>query len=1050
MRAFLFALLLAATAGGAVSAAAQTTEEKPVPPASPSPAPERSPVAEVTPAPVPPYNRLHWREIGPAVSGGRVSSVVGSAHDPKLYYLGAAGGGVWKSANAGETWTPVFDAQSVSSIGAVAIDPKDDNVVWVGTGETNPRNDVTYGNGIYRSGDGGKTWKHLGLEATLQISSIAIDPRDGNTVVVGAMGDFFNDSDARGLYRTTDSGATWTKTLYAGPQSGISDLAVDPKNPDVMYAGMWQFRRVPWTFTSGGPEDGLYKSTDGGKTWSKLAAHGLPAGITGRIGVAVAPSDSNRVYALIESKDGILWRSDDAGANWTMVSKDTLVNQRPFYFSHVSVDPSNADHVYGVSEALSESRNAGKTFHAIARGVHVDYHSMWIAPNDAQRIIVGEDGGYAITLDGGRNWSFSRNLAIGQVYHVGFDDQTPYRVCAPLQDNNGFCGPSNSLNPNGIPDDAWERVVGGDGMWAWPDPRDANLVWTDSQNGNLSLYDRAAKRNMGIAPYRGTSGDEFALDRAKYRFNWDAPIAFAPWDRRIAWYGANVVFETRDRGMHWHPISPDLTRNVKEHQKPSGGPLALDVSSAEFSDNILHIEASSKHAGEIWVGTDDGLVQLTLDGGAHWKNVTPAGVPAFARVETVAPSPLIDGTAYAVFDRHMSGDRTPYVYVTHDHGRTWSSLGAGLPHDQEARSVRPDTRNPHLVFAGLENSIWSSYDDGAHWTKFNVNLPPVAIYDIRIQPRFNDLIVATHGRSVWIFDDLAPVQALPQARAAGAMLFAPRPAYAFGLHSDDEGLYTRFGGKNPPGGAVIAFYQATSGPKAPATTILDAHHKPIRTIAGSTRVNDREVPQITNDVGLNRFSWDLREDGPVRWNGAAREEYRGPRVGAPVVPGRYFVRMTLGGRSFEQPVDVKPDPRLHFTSRDYAVSYAFAKKHVAEYSAIDAALNRIDGIIQSAKKRLTNGADGALDARLNATVERAQAVKDTLTADFHNDEDSLQRPGKVREDMQRLLFGALPLTDATRAYAARIDAAFGAAMKAADMLFRSELAATSAGGRERR
>jgi len=1002
-----------------------------------------APDASPSPAPVAPFNRLRWREVGPAVSGGRITSVVGSARDPKLYYVGSAGGGVWKSVNAGATWSPVFDDAGISSIGAVAIDPSDDNIVWAGTGETNPRNDVSYGNGIYRSADGGKTWKHLGLEATMQISSIAIDPRDGNTVTVGAMGDFFNDSDARGIYRTTDAGATWTKTLYVGPQSGISDLAVDPKNPDTMYAGVWQFRRVPWTFTSGGPDDGLYKSTDAGKTWTKLTGNGLPAGITGRIGLAIAPSNPQRIYALIEAKGGILWRSDDGGATWAMISDDTLVDQRPFYFSHINVDPSNPDHVFGVSEQLAESRNAGKTFRIVARGVHVDYHAMWIAPNDAQRMITGEDGGYAITLDGGRNWEFSRNLAIGQVYHIGYDDETPYRVCAPLQDNNGFCGPSNGLNPGGIPDEAWDRVVGGDGMWAWPDPRDPNLVWADSQNGSLSIYDRTAKRNTQIAPYRGTSGDEFALDRAKYRYNWDSPVAFAPWDGRIAWYGADVVFQTEDRGMHWHPISPDLTRNIKAHQQPSGGPLALDVSSAEFSDNILDIEGSPVHKGEIWVGTDDGLVQLTVDGGAHWTNVTPPGVPPFGRVEIVAPSPLVDGTAYAVIDRHMSGDRTAYAFVTHNHGKTWTSIGAGLPPGQEARAIRPDTRNAHLVYVGLENSLWSSYDDGAHWAKFNLNLPPAAIYDIRIQPRFNDLLLATHGRSLWIFDDLTPIQQLPQARAAGAMLFAPRTTYAFGQHADDEGLYTRFGGRNPPGGTMISFYQTTPGAKPPSVTILDAHHRVIRTIAGSTMVEEREIPNVTNDAGLNRVQWDLRENGPVRWDGAAKEEYKGPRTGAAVVPGNYFVRMVLDGKTFEQPFTVKQDPRTHFTAAQYSASYAFGKKHQAEYSAIDAALNRIDGIMQSGKARMTGGTNAALDAKLTATMARAQAVKDMLTADYHNDEDSIQRPGKLREDMQRLTNGGIPLTDATRTYAARVDGEYAAVMRNADAFFHTDVASTN-------
>jgi len=1012
-RRLLFAIgFVAIVASSGVAVSARQAEDEATPGLSPSP----------SATPVAPYNRLKWREIGPAVSGGRIASVVGSIKNTNLYYLGTAGGGVWKSDNGGATWSPTFDKQSVSSIGAVAIDPTNDDVVWAGTGETNPRNDVTYGDGIYKSTDAGKTWKNIGLRDTLQISSIAIDPRSPNTVVVGAMGDFFNDSRARGIYRTTDGGTTWSQTLYVGPQSGVSDLSVDRKNPDVMYAGVWQFQRKPWTFTSGGVDDGIYKSTDGGLTWKKLTGGGLPLGMTGRIGIAVAPSDSNRVYALIESKDpGILWRSDDAGATWKVVSNNTLVDQRFFYFSHVTVDPSNADHVYGVSEEIAESKDGGKTFKEIAKGVHVDHHSMWIAPNDPKRMLLGEDGGYALSLDGGKNWSFSRNLAIGQVYHIGYDDQTPYRVCAPLQDNNGFCGPSNSLNGEGIPDDAWERVVGGDGMWAIPDPIDPNFVWTDSQTGHVSIYDRLAKRNTAIAPWSGIAADDFSLDKAKYRYNWDAPIGFAPWDGHIGWIGANVVFQTADRGAHWSVISPDLTRNIKAHQQPAGGPLALDVSSAEFHDTLLDIEGSPIHKGEIWTGSDDGVISLTVDGGKHWRNVTPAGVPEEGRVQTIAPSALVDGVAYAVFDRHYSGDRTPYVYRTADHGAHWTAIANGLPPNQEARSIRPDMRNPHLVYLGLENALMLSYDDGAHWQAFNLGLPPVAIYDIRIQPRFNDLMVATHGRSLWIFDDLSAIQQYPAAQKAGAMLFAPRTTYAFAQHSDDEGLYTRFSGKNPPSGVALSFYQATPGAKPPAFEILDARHHLVRTIAGFNRVDEREVPFVTNDAGINRISWDLRENGPVRWDGAAKEEYKGPRVGVAVVPGHYFARTTLAGKSFEVPFDVRPDPRAQLTSADYATAHAFAEMHMQEYSAIDTALNKIDAAMSA-------------HAGQTAYLARAQSVRDELTSDFHNDEDFIQRPGRLREDMQRLTNGNAVPSLATRDLAARVDARYREVMAHVDAL----------------
>jgi len=989
-------------------------------PASPTPHP--------TPTPTPPYNRLALRLIGPALAGGRVSAVAGVAGDPRLYYLGSGGGGVWKTDNGGATWSPVFDATGVASIGAVAIDPRDHQVVWVGTGEANPRNDVIAGAGVYKSTDGGKTWANVGLTGTRSIASIVIDPRDPNVVLVGALGDVFADSPERGVFRTTDGGKTWTKTLFVGPSSGVSEMVADPKNPNVVYAGIWQFRRMPWTFTSGGPEDGLYKSTDGGTTWTRLTGHGLPEGITGRIGLAVAPSDPNRVYALIESKDGILWRSDDAGASWKLMTKNTLVDQRPFYFSHLRVDPSNPDHLYGVSEQLSESKDGGKTFKEIADEVHVDYHDLWIAPDDPKRLISGEDGGYAISLDGGTHWSFSENVPIGQIYHLGYDDQTPYRVCVGLQDNNGFCGPTNALDPEGIPNAAWERIVGGDGQWAWPDPRDPNLVWTDLQTGRVSVYDRTAQRSFFVQPYIGTSATDFRIADAPYRFNWDAPIGFDPFDPTATWLGANVVFATHDRGVHWRAISPDLTADVKAHQQPSGGPLALDVSSAENTDTILDVEGSVKTRGEIWVGTDDGLVQLTRDGGAHWTNVTPAGIPQYGRFEMVAPSPLVAGTAYAVLDQHYLGDPRPYAFVTHDWGAHWSAIVAGLPADQETRAIRPDTRNPHLVYLGTERGLWLSYDDGRHWERPALGLPPAAVFDLRVQPRWNDLLVATHGRDVYVLDDLAPIQQLPAAEAAGVALFPIRTTYLFSTHADDEGLYTGFAGTNPPSGAIISFYQKTPGASAPEIDILDAGGARIRRLAGTHRVSDRDVPWVTNFVGINRVTWDLREDAPTPWTGAARREYQGPQTGAQVPPGVYVAQIVLAGQTLKQSIVVEADPRAHLSRSDLLTGHAFAKRHLTELGAVDAALNRLDAIAASAPQRAA-GAAPPLAAELAAARERALALRGLLTADYENDEDSIQRPGRVREDLQRMTYvGGGVITPAVADYAARVDRAYAAAM----------------------
>ena len=976
------------------------------------------------------FSHLNWRSIGPAVAGGRVAGVAGTPQNSKLYYLATAGGGVWKTDNGGATWSPVFEGHGVAAVGAVAIDPNNENTVWAGTGEANPRNDVTFGNGLYKTTDGAKTWTRVGLTNVWSISRIAVDPKNGRHVVVAGFGDPFKDSTDRGVYVTFDGGKSWTKSLYLGPMTGASDLAMDPKDPNVIYAGMWQFRRLPWTFRSGGAQDGLFKSIDGGRSWHRLTGHGLPDGYTGRIGLALAPSDPKRVYALIEAKGGILWRSDDAGASWKMTSDDTLVDQRPFYFSHINVDPSNPDHVYAVSEMLAESKDGGKKFKEIADKVHVDYHAMWIAPNDPKRMITGEDGGYALTLDGGKNWSFARNLTIGEVYHIGLSNENPYLVCAPLQDNNGFCGPSNSLSSDGILNHHWTNVVGGDGEWSVPDPVDPNIIWSDLEDGALLVYDRKAETSRFIRPYDAFPGSflgPFDLSKVAYRFNWDAPIAFAPWDGHVAWFGGNVVFQSTDRGVHWTAISPDLTRNIKAHQVPSGGPLAKDVSGAEYSDTLLYIEGSPIDKGEIWVGTDDGLVQMTRDGGATWTNVTPKGLPEFSRVETTAPSPLDAGTAYAIADNHRLGDYAPYLYVTHDYGAHWNKIVDGLPQNQYVRTVRPDVHNRNLVYAGTEAGLWISYDQGAHWQNFRNNIPEVSVRDIRMQPEFNDLVIATHGRDVWIWDDATSLQQLPQAQASGAMLFPVRTSYEYHTHTNEDfGAYTDFSGDNPPSGAIIDFYQRTKQKQAPSAQIVDASGHVVRTISGTHKVKGKDVPVIPNADGINRFTWDLRENGPTQWMGAAREAYRGPKTGPVVVPGTYTVRMTIDGKSFDQAITVKPDPRDSWTQADYQAGYDFAKRYSERYGKIDDVLNNMDAIKKSlAGEKTTN-------AQLQSKVAAAQAtwsdVLTAFTADYHNDEDSIQRSGQLRESVPGTGFGPqVPPTAEQLEYATRFDAAYDAA-----------------------
>ncbi len=963
-----------------------------------------------TPTPGPPFANMSWRAIGPAAAGGRVTGVAGSATDPKLYYVGAAGGGVWRSTNGAQTWDSVFDKESVAAIGAVTIDPVDNKIVWVGTGEANPRNDVSYGDGVYKTTDGGDTWTNVGLKGTRHIARILVDPHNHNHVVVAALGDLFNDSTERGIYVTGDGGHTWKQTLYVGPQSGAADLAMSAQNPSVMYAGIWKFQRRPWTFVSGGAEDGLYRSSDGGETWTRLSGHGLPADPMGRIGIAVAPSDGNRVYAAIESTEGVLWRSDDGGANWTMVSKDSLVNARPFYFTHVEVDPKDPNRVYALSFQTMLSTDGGKTFKATARDVHPDFHAIWIAPNDPTRIMLGEDGGYALTLDKGATWFFSANLPIGQIYRVGLGTDDPYTVCVGLQDNNGWCGPSNSLDPAGIQNRNWINTVGGDGQWGVPEPDDPNWIWSDAQNGALSIYNRVTKDGWSGQPYLQTGSESWHLATSKYRFNWESPIAFAPWrssdGKVIGWIGGNVIFQTTNRGRSWTAISPDLTRNIKEHQIPSGGPIVNDVSGAEYSDTILDIEGSTRARGEIWVGTDDGLIQLTRDGGKHWSNVTPQGAAHLGRFATVAPSTLVDGTAYATEDAHYMGDNAPYVFVTHNFGQSWTKIVNGLPSSQWARAIRPDIISRDLVYLGTEEGIWISFDGGANWQSFQNDLPQVSVRDIRMQPSYDDLVIATHGRSAFIMDDMAPVQQLQRAISQGSWLFTPRYAREWTQHSDSDATLTSYSADNPPYGVAITFYQKEPQKGAPSLQIVDSRGRAIRSVSGTHKVAGKDEPYISNKAGLNRYTWDFAVDGPVLWK-AGNFFLKGPETGPGVPPGNYAVRMTLGGKTSVRRFKVEPDPRSEFTQADYQRSFDTAMGQMALLSQVDTMLNDLDDLKKSmdtATGDAKKANNTALTTKLEDAAKARQTLYDSLAVNVRG--EGTMDETKLHEDLLGAYFNA--------------------------------------------
>jgi photosystem II stability/assembly factor-like uncharacterized protein len=942
----------------------------------PSPAPSPSPSASPSPAPGP---TMTWRALGPAVSGGRVATVAGTDLDPNLLYAGAAGGGVWRSTNGGTDWTPVFDKAGTQSIGAIAISPRDKNDVWVGTGEPWPRNDVIPGDGVYHSTDGGKTWAHLGLEQSSQIARVILDPRDPKRVLVAALGDPFRDDEQRGVFRSTDGGKTWAKTLYLGPGVGASDLAMDPKNPDVLYAGMWRFRRSSWNLRSGGDDDGIYKSADGGATWKRLTGNGLPAGMTGRIAITIAPSDTKRIYAIVESKEGLLWRSDDAGASWKLTSTNTLIDERPFYYTRLVVDPHDADHLFSVSVLLAESTTGGKTWHVSGRRLHGDHHDLWISAN-GRAIVEGNDGGIGLSRDGGATWTWRNVLPIAQFYHVAFSLQNPYVVCGGLQDNGAWCAPARTGDERGVLPRDWFKVAGGDGTWVVPNPHDPASIWSSAgggdNQGELIRFDRRTESSADVSPYLRDQ-NVVAPAVLKYRFNWETPIAFDPFDARAAYTGGNVVFRTTDGGTSWRPISPDLTRNLKERQRLSGGPLTLDVTGAETFDTILCVAPSPLAAKQLWVSTDDGVVQLTRDGGAHWRNVSIPGVDADGRIPAVEPSHRAAGTAYAVVDRHFVGDRAPYVYVTTNFGATWRSIAANLPH-AEVHVVREDPRHPNVLYAGTGKGVWWSADGGASWRAFPAPLPSVEVRDLAVQPVSGDLIAATHGRGMYVFDDLA---ALRERASAVARLFPPRDAQPLQRYTP---TVNERGAADAPQ-AAFTFWQQAPAKTAPTFEIVDTRGAVVRRIAGTHDEDGEDVPNVPNAAGYNRVAWQLDRDPPAPWRRIAKWD-RGPENGPPVLSGVYTVRMHRDGATYTQTIRVLRDRRVA-SAQDELRGYRFQVAMYDELSALDEALNALDNVRVQLPARIGAIADPALAARARTVLAEAKRVEDAISSQPVNDQD---------------------------------------------------------------
>ncbi len=911
---------------------------------------------------------LQFRNIGPF--DGRIDAVAGVAGDNATYYAGGLGG-LFKSTNGGETWASIFNGKPVSSVSAIAPAPSNPSIVYLGTGEQNLRNDVAFGDGVWRSADAGKTWTHAGLDATAHISSIAVDSANPNRVFVAALGDVYKSGADRGIYRTVDGGKTWQKVLYTDPRTGASSIAIDPGNPNVIYAGMWEGWRNAYHLTSGGPNDGIYESTDGGDRWARLQGHGLPSGVTGRIALAFAPSNPRRVYALIESAQGSLWRSEDAGATWSLVNSSHRINQRPFYFTSLAVDPKDENHVYFMSVQIWESNDGGKSTHMVKRPSGFgDDHQMWIDPANSARLIVAGDDGVATSLDRGKTLTW-KPMPIAQSYHVDTDDRVPYTICSEDQDAGSACGPSNSLEDEGIAPGRFFYAGGGESGWIVFDRADSNVIYGSGYEGSVTHYDRRTKETQQINVW---PEDAMGWPAAplKYRFQWTAPLATSPQHPHRLYMGGNEVFQTDDGGATWRAISPDLTRNDKSRQQLSGTPITPDNTSVEYYGVVFCIGPSTLRDGELWAGTDDGRVWLTQNGGAHWTNVTPPSMNTapqrhWLRVDYVAPSPFDPATAYVAADAHKWGDRAPHLFATHDYGRTWRAISGGLPQDSYTRMIRPDPVRRGMLYAGTETALWYSYDDGASWTKFTNGLPVAPYYDFTVQRRFDDLVAGTHGRGIWILDDLHPLQELNAAvRSQPLHLFTLRDAYRY--HVTSSQAQAAIWGDNPEYGADVNFWLSPDAARSKVKIEVLEGKSVIRTIAVKDPV-----------AGVNRVWWNLRYDSIepaddfVPWHATG---FHGPLV----VPGTYTIRVAAATRSVQGTVRVLSDPRSHASAAALREQLDVLLRIRSDLAAMTAAIDRVRRI-QSHDPAKASQADTLLHEMYNPEVTQ--------------DEDALRYPERV-------------------------------------------------------
>lgn len=881
------------------------------------------------------FSKMKYRLVGP-FRGGRSGAVAGSYKNKNIFYFGATGGGVWKTSDGGSNWKNISDKYFGGSIGAVAVAPADEDILYVGEGENTMRGNVSEGlGGMWRSDDGGRTWRNIGLRDGRHIIRIVVHPKDPDIVWVAVMGHLFGPNETRGVYKTTDGGKNWKRVLFVNNQTGASDLVMEPGNPDVFYAGTWRLIRTPHSLESGGEGSGLWKSTDGGETWRNISSgKGLPKGTWGIVGVAVAPSNPEKIYAIIENAAGGLFTSSNSGESWTLASSDNNIRQRAWYYTKVFVDPKNENLVYAPNVGFMRSRDGGKTFQSV-RTPHGDHHDLWIDPENGNRMIVADDGGAQISFDGGENWSSYMNQPTAQIYRVSTDNSFPYRILGAQQDNSTLRIKSRSMGA-AITEADWQSTAGYESGYVVADPLNPDIVYGGNYGGFMSRLDHKTGENRVVSPWPDNPMGAGA-DVLKYRFQWNFPIFFSPHNPKRLYAAGNVLFVTENEGQTWQQISPDLTTNDKTRQGPSGGPITNDNTSVEYYCTIFTAMESPVEKDLLWTGSDDGLIHVSTDGGRSWKNVTPPGIPKWIMWNSLEADPFRKGGMYAVGTRYKSDDFTPYIYKTEDYGKTWKLITNGIDKMHFTRVMRADPVRPGLLYAGTEYGMYISFDDGSNWKKFQLNLPMVPITDLTIKE--NDLVVATQGRSFYVLDDLGVLQQMNAAIAGKNLhVFDVRPSYRMQVSPFNQNFGTpKNAGSNPPAGVVVHYLvkDVTDSAKA-AVIILDKEKKEIKRFTSDSKENNS---RLEVNRGMNQFVWDMRYpenervEGLILWNGVPGT------IVAP--PGQYFVKIKIGKDSTEVPFTIKADPNYSIKQKDYEDQFLFLKTVSDKFNQTQKALQEI-------------------------------------------------------------------------------------------------------------